>query len=131
MNKFIASRNSNIFYTSNDIGVKPILSQLNQNQNYFKDADIEDTIIGKAAASLLVYGKVHSVYAHVISQAGKEYLEQFNIPFHYDTLVKEIRNRTDTDMCPLEKSVLYIEDPIKAKQALEKTIQEIMKGNAK
>lgn len=131
MNKFVATRNSNVYYTSNYTGVKPILSKLNQDKEYFKDADIEDTIIGKAAAILLVYGKINSIYAHILSEAGKEYLEQNHIPFKYDTLVKEIKNRTNTDMCPLEKSVMFIQNPIEGKLTLEKTIQTIMKGNAK
>ncbi len=45
--------------------------------------------------------------------------------------MKEIRNRTDTDMCPLEKSVMDIDDPILAKKALEKTIENLMKKQAK
>lgn len=61
----------------------------------------------------------------------KKYLEQNNIPFQCDELVKEIRNRTDTDMCPLEKSVMDIDDPILAKKALEKTIENLMKKQAK
>ena len=58
-----------------------------------------------------------------LSEAAKKYLEQNNIPFQCDELVKEIRNRTDTDMCPLEKSVMDIDDPILAKKALEKSIK--------
>ena len=126
MNKFIARRDNIIIYCSNEIGVKPILSKLNENIDFYKDADIEDTVVGKAAACLYVLAKIKFVYAHTLSELAKTYLEKNNIPFKYDELVKEIRNRTNTDICPLEKSVIHIDDPVIAKTALENVIQILM-----
>ena len=126
MNKFIARRDNKIIYCSNEIGVKPILSKLNENIDFYKDADIEDTVVGKAAASLYVLAKIKFIYAHTLSEAAKSYLEKNNVSFKYDKLVKEIRNRSNTDMCPLEKSVIHIDDPVAAKIALENTIKELM-----
>ncbi len=123
MNKFIARRDNKIIYCSNEIGVKPILSKLNENIDFYKDADIEDTVVGKAAACLYVLAKIKFVYAHTLSELVKAYLEKNNIPFKYDELVKEIRNRTNTDICPLEKSVIHIDDPVIAKTALENVIK--------
>ena len=119
LNKFIAKRNNIVFYTSNDIGVKPILSKINEDMNFYKNADIE-------AACLYVLAKIKFVYAHTLSEPAKIYLEKNNIAFKYDKLVKEIRNKTNTDMCPLEKSVIHIEDPVTAKIALDNTIKELM-----
>ena len=101
LNKFIARRDNKIFYCSNEIGVKPILSKLNENIDFYKDADIEDTVVGKAAACLYVLEKIKYVYAHTLSETAKIYLENNNVSFKYDELVKEIRNRTNTDICPL------------------------------
>ena len=126
LNKFIAKRNNIVFYTSNDIGVKPILSKINEDMNFYKNADIEDTVVGKAAACLYVLAKIKYVYAHTLSEPAKTYLENNNVSFKYDVLVKEIRNRINTDMCPLEKSVIHIENPVAAKIALENTIKELM-----
>ena len=94
--------------------------------DFYKDADIEDTVVGKAAASLYVLAKIKFIYAHTLSEAAKSYLEKNNVSFKYDKLVKEIRNRSNTDMCPLEKSVIHIDDPVIAKTALENTIQKLM-----
>ena len=120
MNKFIARRDNKIIYCSNEIGVKPILSKLNENIDFYKDADIEDTVVGKAAACLYVLAKIKFVYAHTLSELAKTYLEKNNIPFKYDELVKEIRNRTNTDICPLEKSVIHIDDPVYRKNRIRK-----------
>ena len=79
LNKFIARRDNKIFYCSNEIGVKPILSKLNENIDFYKDADIEDTVVGKAAACLYVLAKIKYVYAHTLSETAKIYLENNNI----------------------------------------------------
>ena len=126
MNKFIARRDNKIIYCSNEIGIKPILLKLNENIDFYKGADIEDTVVGKAAACLYVLAKIKFVYAHTLSELAKTYLEKNNIPFKYDELVKEIRNRANTDICPLEKSVIHIDDPVIAKTALENVIQILM-----
>lgn len=75
MNKFIARRDNKIIYCSNEIGVKPILSKLNENIDFYKGADIEDTVVGKAAACLYVLAKIKFVYAHTLSELAKTYLE--------------------------------------------------------
>lgn len=111
------------------MGLKPIFSKINIDPLFFKDADIEDVIIGKAAASLLVLSQVHSIYAHTISKSGKEFLNKYDIQLKYDKEVEEILNRENTDMCPLEKTVLNIEDPDEAKKALEIKIKAMMKKN--
>lgn len=65
LNKFIARRDNKIFYCSNEIGVKPILSKLNENIDFYKDADIEDTVVGK---QLLVsmYSQKLNMFMHIL-----------------------------------------------------------------
>lgn len=58
MNKFNAKRNKIVFYSSNDIGDKPILSKINEDINFYKNTDIEDTVLGKAAAYLHLLAKI-------------------------------------------------------------------------
>lgn len=58
MNKFNAKRNKIVFYSSNDIGDKPILSKINKDMNFYKNTDIEDTVLGKAAAYLHLLAKI-------------------------------------------------------------------------
>ena len=103
LNKFIARRDNKIFYCSNEIGVKPFVSKLNENINFYKDADIEDTVVGKAAACLYVLAKIKYVYAHTLSEPAKIYLENNNVSFKYDELVKEIRNRRKHRYSPSRK----------------------------
>lgn len=105
-------------YTSNLKGVMPILSKLMEDTSFFAGAAVGDNVIGKAAAMLLIYGKVERIYAKVLSEAAIPYLEKYNIPFSYDILVPYIMNRNKDGMCPMEQLVLNMEDPEEAYPAI-------------
>ena len=53
----------NQVYESNLKGILPIINKLKENPLFFQEADVADLVIGKAAALLLIYGKVGSIYA--------------------------------------------------------------------
>lgn len=113
-------------YTSKDKGVKPILSNLKIEEDFFLDAYVADRVIGKAAALLLVKGKVKEIYGELISEHAIKVLEEYSIPFSYDTKVPYIMNRTHNGMCPLEESVLNITNPSEAYIAICNTVAKLM-----
>ena len=120
--------NKNETYTSDDIGVKPIITKLRQDKEYFKDFVIGDKIIGKAAALLLVLSKVNYVYGKIMSKAAVEVLQSNSIVFEYGEIVDFIQNRTNTGMCPLEDSVKDTCSPENAFFLIEERIKELMKN---
>lgn len=120
--------NENETYISDDIGVKPIITKLRQDQEYFKDFVIGDKIIGKAAALLLVLSKVKYVYGKIMSKAAVEVLQSNSIVFEYGEVVDFIQNRTNTGMCPLEDSVKDTCSPENAFVLIEERIKELMKN---
>jgi len=99
-------------------GVKPLLKLYQENIEDLKDSSIADKLIGKAAAVILVCASVKEVYAKTISKQALELLQRYNIKVEYDILKEEIRNRDDTDMCPLEKVVQNVDEPDDALRAL-------------
>lgn len=42
----------------------------------------------------------------VLSMGGKEIFEKFGVRFEFETLTEKIINRSGTDICPMEKTVL-------------------------
>jgi len=56
---------------------------------------VEDKIIGRAAASILVYLNITSCYGEVISNLGLEILEQHDINYSYGKLVSRIECKTE------------------------------------
>lgn len=72
---------------------------------------VADVVVGKAAALLFAKSNVSFVFAKVLSEDGKKTLELNGIKYEYETLTKNIINRTGTDVCPMEKAVANVLNP--------------------
>ena len=66
------------------------------------NANIADKVVGKAAATLMVLGKIKNVYADVISTPALDILRQFGVTVDYAIEVPFIKNREKSGICPLE-----------------------------
>ncbi len=122
------ARGGQIVYAGKGIGVKPLLAAFDAVNRYMQDSSVADTVVGKAAAVLMVLAEVSKVYGVVMSKGAVEYLKKHDIPCCYGELVEYIENRTGDDMCPLEKAVSDIEDPQEALVALRSKIAQLMAG---
>ncbi len=108
-------------------GIMPIMDCLNSEKDFLNGACVADKVIGKAAALLLVYGGVKSVYASVISDIARDYLLSQNIELFYDKSVEYIINRTHDGMCPMEKCCIDIDSPDLAYNVLFKKLNQMKK----
>ena len=99
-----------IVHTEYGRGVSPLLNIIKAQPDILKNAFVVDKIIGKAAAMILAAGGVSKVYGLVMSMAGREYLGKHGISAEYSECVDIISNRDGTDICPIEKSVIDIDD---------------------
>lgn len=114
--------------TGRGMGVKPLLSIFNSTPQLLKGAAVADTVIGKAAAMLLIHAGAVAVYGEVMSRPAVQALEAHGILHAFGTVVPMIVNRTGDASCPLEQSVADIDDPAAAMQALTRRIAELMQG---
>ena len=105
-------------------GIAPILERIEGGESLCGMA-VADKIIGKAAAMLLLCGGAQSVYGEVMSEPAKALLEEAGVEVAYGTLVKAIRNRTDTDICPMEKAVAALETPAEAPAVLRAALNRL------
>lgn len=99
-------------------GIQPLLIQIKQGT--LKDAFVADRVVGKAAALLHVYAQVKEVYTPVLSKQAIPVYEKHNIPYTADKIIDNIRNRTNTDLCPMEKKVQNVNDPAEAYRLFSK-----------
>ena len=67
----------------------------------------------------MVKGKVKEVYAEVISESATDIFGKNRIPFAYGTIVDKIINRSGAEMCPMEQTVVGIDNPDDAFVALK------------
>lgn len=108
-----------IYFYSDKHGISPILDCIAEKTDLAGYA-VADKIVGKAAALLFVKCKIKRVFAQTLSQSGKRILEEYGIPFEYETLTEKIINRAGTDICPMEKAVSHTDDPEEAYEVLKK-----------
>ncbi len=93
-------------------------------ENKYQGYSAADRIIGKAAAFLYCRMNIKNVYGEVMSEKAFEILNKAKINVEYKIITENIKNRTDTGLCPMEMTVLNIEDKEEAFRALKNKIQQ-------
>ena len=116
-----------IIYTSTKKGVAPVLDLLS-NQTDLEGFVLADRVIGKSVAYLAVHAKIKEVYSTMISQHAIEVFEKYQIPFSYTIKVERILNNAKDGFCPMESTVLEVDDPQLAFTLLENKLKELRKG---
>lgn len=119
----IIVKDKDVIY-SKESGIKPVIQILQQGKN-IEGYSVYDKIVGKAIASLLVLAKVGFVYAKTMSKLAKEYLEKYNLKFEYENLTDNIINRKNTGICPMEQTVLNLDNPRECFEALQKKLKQL------
>ena len=113
-------------YTSRGKGISPVLLPLREDRYFFRDCCIVDKCIGRAAALLFIYSGVKEVHALLMSKSAIEVLEQYHIPYQYETYTEKVLNNAGNDLCPMEKTVLEIDDPEEAYFSLDKKLRSLV-----
>ena len=83
-------------------GVKDLLRVLEEEPQVLNGAKIADKVVGKAAAALMVLGKVREVYAELISTPAVELLRKYGVAVSFGNETDHIMNRDETGWCPME-----------------------------
>ena len=117
-----------IIHKADGRGVSPLLKAYANEPEILKNAFVVDKIIGKAAAMILALGGAGRVYGLIMSVSGREYLERHGIKAEFGRCVDVISNRERSGICPIEKSVMDIEDPREGLDVMSARIKEMMKS---
>lgn len=118
-------KNGRIMRTMSGQGVAPLLSIYEKEPEVLQGAFVVDKVIGKAAALLLVLGGAKGAYGLVVSSAGCAYLKARGFQVNYGELIDKISNRTGDGICPLENSVLDLDDPEAGYYRLKETLKRL------
>ena len=93
-------------------GIQPLLIQIKKKG--LKNAIAVDKVIGKAAALLMVYGKVKQVHTNIIAKDAIPVFEKYKVEYSYNEVVDYIQNNKKDGLCPMEQKVLNVNSPKKA-----------------
>lgn len=114
----VVAKRGRVLFETQAQGISGLLDAIEKIGKRTRESSVADRIVGRAAALLLAYSGVTSVYAGTISDGGIEILKNHNISHEFDRCVPNILNREKTDVCPFEKLVAKFYDPKKAYDAL-------------
>lgn len=108
-------------------GVFPLLELHDIESQKMEKSLLVDKVIGRAAAMIVLSGKIEAVHAEIMSEEALELLEEKGVSATYDKLVPKILNRQKDGLCPMEKAVKSITSPQEGVQVLREEIRK-MKG---
>lgn len=107
-------------------GIRPLLELIDRGLD-LRDYCVADKVVGKAAALLYCRMGIRRVYAPVASHPAAEILSRQGIELTCENLVPAIRNRANTDLCPMEKAVQSITEPEEAICAIRAALESLQK----
>ena len=96
-------KDNKVILRSEDRGIKPLYDIVKSSKLDYKDSFVADKVVGKGAAILYDLIGIKRLYAGVMSDTAIEFLEGKDIEYFYDVRTATIKNRTETDLCPIEK----------------------------
>ncbi len=108
-------------------GIRPLLDLIRQGTD-LDGACAADRIVGKAAALLYVKMGARGVFAEVLSESGLATLKNHGVYAEYATLTPRVQSRDGTGLCPMEQTVLEIDDPSAAYTALVRKAEQLRTG---
>ncbi|MEG0592513.1 MAG: DUF1893 domain-containing protein [Coprobacillus sp.] len=126
---FVALREDLVYHSTLN-GIAPIMNKMVENELFFKDCEIADKVIGKSAAMLLIKSQIKHLDTILISEHAIKILDKYHISYTYEQVVPYIINRTNDGMCPMENSVLNIDDLDEGFETLKATLK-LLRENMK
>lgn len=103
-------------------GIAPLLKWLDERKK-LSEYSAADKVVGKGAAYLYILLEIKEIYAHVISRPAYDILQEYGIPVSYKTMTELIRNRDNTGFCPIESTVMKIDNRYQALTAIRNKLE--------
>lgn len=119
----VVVKDNKIISSESPMGIAHIIKL--HDEGIFEGSFVADTIIGKAAAMIFSKSGVISCYGETMSTSALEWLTEHNICATYGALSDHIQNRKGDGMCPMEETVLDLNDENEALDALRAKVAEL------
>lgn len=115
-------------FTCGESGIRPLLKLIESGTD-FRGGRAADRIVGKAAALLYAHMGINELYAEVLSEQALPVLREYRIATEFGVLTKEINNRNMNGICPMEQTVISIDEPLAAYAALAEKVRSLSKSS--
>lgn len=112
--------------TSDERGVSPMVSFLKEGKD-LTGYSAADKVVGKAAAMLFIKAKVKTVHAVTLSKKAESLFKAHGVTYSFENSAENIINRDKTGLCPMEQTVLDIDDIDNGVELIMKKLDELRK----
>ena len=102
--------------------LKPVFLAFEDFNNDFKDCFIVDRRISKASAILFAYGNAKNLRTPIMTKSAREFFQKQGINCKADEVTDSVLDKNSKIKCPLEKTVLNIDDPKTAYNLLKQKV---------
>lgn len=90
-------------FTSSKGGILPLLEYIETLAPHHRQITIFDKVVGNAAALLSVKAAVEEINSPLGSELAVKTLRDYDIKYHFSETAPYIINRSQDDMCPMER----------------------------
>lgn len=125
----IISRNDEVIFTSEYKGVRPMMVYMEEFGPSQEPLTVVDRIMGRGAVMLAVLINAKTIKTPIISAPALALAKTHHLTVEAEKVVPYIINREGNGQCPIERSVLNIEDVQEGYQAIKAAIASLMAKN--
>nr|MDO8133502.1 DUF1893 domain-containing protein [Candidatus Njordarchaeum guaymaensis] len=116
---------SKVLYSSKADGITPLIEAIDEvGIDALRGSIVADRVIGKASGLLICYFKAEKAFAKIMSARGVDVLRACGVDYFAEKSTEEIRNKTNTDICPFEKMVAEVDNPSEAYRLIKRQISK-------
>jgi len=116
---------SRVLYSSKTNGIRPLIEAIDSlGIKLLQGSLVVDKVVGKASALLICYFRARRTFAKIMSVRGAGVLRAHRIDYFAEKLVREIRNKNNSDICPFEKIVIQVDEPSEAYTLIRSKLNE-------
>jgi hypothetical protein len=112
-------KNGNIVFESRTQGIAPLVEAVEEFKPRLEGSSAADKVVGKPVALLCVYARLEAIYADMMSVEAVELLKKCSIHFEYDLLVERILRADRKGICPFDRLMRGVTDPVDAYRKLK------------
>jgi hypothetical protein len=122
----IIIKNGRILFESRGEGIRPLMEALRRfGRTGLRRTVVVDKIVGKAAALIIAYFKPSELHCKTLSIRAKTIIQRHNIVFIAEEVTPEILSKSGDNICPFEKEVIEVENPLEGYRVLSMKVRNI------
>ncbi|MDP3487226.1 MAG: DUF1893 domain-containing protein [Bacillota bacterium] len=121
----VAVKAGMVIGTASGPGVGPLLKLVEECRSELMGAAVADKVVGRAVALVCAELGVAAVYGAVMSETAVEVFARYGIEFSSGMTVPTIMNRTQTDLCPIERGSQGLPSAHGATDALKQILAQL------